>query len=88
MHELDTAAQDYACFTNDLYSYQKEIEYEGEVHNLVLVRGELPRRRPVRPREVVAKLMAARMDQFEHIVANELPVLFDELDLDDDCAGR
>ena len=24
-------------FTNDLYSYQKEIEFEGEVHNLVLV---------------------------------------------------
>jgi germacradienol/geosmin synthase len=37
VHELDTAAQDYACLVNDLFSYQKEVRYEGEVHNLVVV---------------------------------------------------
>jgi len=32
--------------------------------------------------EVVADLIASRVRQFEHIVATELPGLFDELDLD------
>jgi germacradienol/geosmin synthase len=29
MHELVTAAHDYTCFTNDLFSYQKEIKFEA-----------------------------------------------------------
>ncbi|MBB2913294.1 germacradienol/geosmin synthase [Streptosporangium becharense] len=83
MHELDTAAQDYACFTNDLFSYQKEIEFEGEVHNLVLVVESFLGLDPVTARDVVADLMTARMRQFEHIVANDLPAMFDDLALDE-----
>ncbi|MGH3987098.1 MAG: terpene synthase family protein, partial [Pseudonocardiaceae bacterium] len=37
MRGLENSAQDYACFTNDIFSYQKEIEFEGELHNCVLV---------------------------------------------------
>ncbi|WP_327011694.1 hypothetical protein OHA72_29415 [Dactylosporangium sp. NBC_01737] len=37
LQNLEAAASDYACFVNDLYSYQKEIEFEGELHNIVLV---------------------------------------------------
>ena len=37
MRDLDNSAADYACLTNDLFSYQKEIEFEGELNNGVLV---------------------------------------------------
>jgi germacradienol/geosmin synthase len=81
VHELVTAAQDYACFTNDLYSYQKEIEYEGEVHNLVLVVENFLGVDRLAARDVVADLMRVRMEEFEHIVAVDLPAMFEELDL-------
>jgi germacradienol/geosmin synthase len=81
LRELETAAQDYACFTNDLFSYQKEIEVEGEVHNMVLVVESFLGLDPLAARDVVVDLMAERMRQFQHLVADELPALFDELDL-------
>ena len=34
---LENSAADYACLLNDVFSYQKEIEFEGEIHNCVLV---------------------------------------------------
>ncbi|MFD8528920.1 family 2 encapsulin nanocompartment cargo protein terpene cyclase [Streptosporangium canum] len=83
MRELDTAAQDYACFTNDLFSYQKEIEFEGEVHNLVLVVENFLEVDRWKARDVVADLMTARMQQFEHIIATGLPALFDDFALDE-----
>lgn len=82
IRELETAAQDYACFTNDLFSYQKEIEFEGESHNVVLVVQRFLDLDRWRAADVVAALMAARMRQFEHIVANDLPALFEEYALD------
>ncbi|MEO6090055.1 MAG: hypothetical protein ABIQ18_43805, partial [Umezawaea sp.] len=81
--EMETAAQDYACFTNDLFSYQKEVEFEGEVHNIVVVVENFLEVDRLTARDVVAKLMTERMRQFEHIVANDLPRLFEEFDLDD-----
>ncbi|MFW6642363.1 terpene synthase family protein [Nocardiopsis algeriensis] len=83
MRELETAAQDYACFTNDLFSYQKEIEFEGEVHNLVLVVENFLGLDRFAARDVVADLMRARMEQFEHILARELPELLDDFGLDE-----
>ncbi|PSK97781.1 germacradienol/geosmin synthase [Murinocardiopsis flavida] len=83
MRELDTAAQDYACFTNDLFSYQKEVEFEGEVHNMVLVVENFLGVDRFEARDVVADLMRARMAQFEHIVAVDLPKLFEEFGLDE-----
>ena len=84
MHELDTAAQDYACFTNDLFSYQKEIEFEGEVHNLVLVIENFLGVDRRRARDIVADLMKARMQEFEHIIATDMPAMFEEHDLDEE----
>ncbi|NKQ58670.1 germacradienol/geosmin synthase [Amycolatopsis sp. K13G38] len=81
LHELETAAQDYACFTNDLYSYQKEIEYEGELHNMVLVVENFLAVSTTDAADVVARLMRERMEQFEHILAHDLPALFGELGL-------
>ncbi|HEV2779390.1 MAG TPA: germacradienol/geosmin synthase [Actinophytocola sp.] len=83
LRELETAAQDYACFTNDLFSYQKEIEFEGEWHNLVLVVENFLAVDRYRARDLVAGLMAARMRQFEDLVAHDLPALFDEFALDE-----
>lgn len=37
MRSLENAAADYACLMNDVFSYRKEIEYEGEIHNALLV---------------------------------------------------
>ncbi|WP_245975498.1 terpene synthase family protein [Amycolatopsis palatopharyngis] len=87
MHELDTAAQDYACFTNDLFSYQKEIEFEGEVHNMVLVVENFLNVDRYSARDVVADLMTERMREFEHIVKHGLPAMFDEYDLDVQARG-
>jgi germacradienol/geosmin synthase len=84
MHELVTAAHDHACFVNDLFSYQKEIEFEGELHNIVLVVQKFLNVDRLRARDIVNKLMTARMEQFEHIVANDLPAMFTELDLDEE----
>jgi germacradienol/geosmin synthase len=84
MHELDTAAQDYACFTNDLFSYQKEIEFEGEVHNLVLVIENFLGVGRMTARDITNELMKARMQEFEHIVGTDLPAMFEDYDLDEE----
>jgi germacradienol/geosmin synthase len=37
MRSLENSAIDYAALMNDVFSYQKEIEFEGELHNGILV---------------------------------------------------
>jgi germacradienol/geosmin synthase len=79
---LENSAVNYACFTNDIFSYQKEIEFEGELHNIVLVAQkflDIDREHAV---EVVNDLMTSRMRQFEHIIATELPLIVDDFQLD------
>jgi germacradienol/geosmin synthase len=87
VRELETAAQDYACFTNDLFSYQKEIEFDGEVHNLVLVVENFLDVDRLTARDIAADLMAERMRQFEHIIAHDLPRLFHDLAVDEPARG-
>ncbi|MGH3827851.1 MAG: terpene synthase family protein, partial [Pseudonocardiaceae bacterium] len=85
MRGLENSAQDYACFTNDIFSYQKEIEFEGELHNCVLVVQkflDIDREQAV---SVVNDLMTSRLAQFQHIIATELPVLTDDFNLDNDA---
>ena len=86
MIELENAAQDYACLLNDVFSYQKEIQYEGELHNGVLVVQNFLGIGPAAAVGVVNDLMTSRMRQFEHIVATEVPYVADSFGLDD--AGR
>ncbi|MEU5768241.1 germacradienol/geosmin synthase Cyc2 [Streptomyces asoensis] len=78
---LENAAMDYACLTNDVFSYQKEIEYEGEMHNAILVVQNFFGCDYPAALGVVHDLMTQRMQQFEHVVAHELPVLYDDFDL-------
>ncbi len=79
---LELSAQDYCTFLNDLFSYQKEIEYEGEVNNIVLV---LQKFLDVDKEEAVHHvnhLMTTRMQQFEHVLAEDIPLLIEELKLE------
>ena len=82
MRSLENSAADFACFTNDIISYQKEIEFEGEIHNCVLVVQNFLNCNVPQAVEIVNNLMTARAQQFQHIVATELPALFDDFNLD------
>ena len=82
VHELRTAAADYACFTNDLFSYQKEVQFEGELHNMVVVTEQFLGMDRRTAAGVVANLMAERMKQFERLVAAGLPALAEQQGLD------
>ncbi|WP_176725109.1 MULTISPECIES: terpene synthase family protein [unclassified Streptomyces] len=79
---METAAADFACLINDVYSYQKEIEFEGEIHNAVLVVQNFLDCGPQEAMGVVGDLMASRLQEFQHITETQLPALFEEFDLD------
>jgi germacradienol/geosmin synthase len=79
---IECSAQDYACLTNDVFSYRKEIEFEGELHNGVLVVRQFLECDSAAAVGIVNDLMTARMQQFEHLIATELPAVCDTLDLD------
>nr|ABU93239.1 sesquiterpene synthase 2 [Phormidium sp. P2r] len=83
MRSLENAAADFACFTNDIFSYQKEIEFEGEIHNCVLVVQNFLNIDIPQAVEIVNNLMTARAQQFQHIVKTELPALFEDFNLDE-----
>ncbi|MEU4261676.1 terpene synthase family protein [Streptomyces argenteolus] len=82
LRSLENAAADYACLLNDLFSYQKEIEYEGEVHNGVLVVQNFFGVDYPTGVAIVDDLMNSRMRQFQHVAERELPVLYDDFGLD------
>jgi germacradienol/geosmin synthase len=73
MRGLDNSVANFVCLTNDVFSYRKEIEFEGELNNGVLVIQRFFDCDAQQAVNVVNDLMASRMRQFEHIVATELP---------------
>ncbi|ANB09241.1 Geosmin synthase [Streptomyces ambofaciens] len=87
VRSLENAAIDYACLLNDVFSYQKEIEYEGEIHNAILVVQNFFGVDYPAALTVVQDLMNQRMRQFEHVVAHELPVVYDDFRLSDEARG-
>lgn len=68
------AASDYAGLLNDIVSYQKEIEFECELHNTVLATQNFFGCGRDQAVEIVHNLMTERMHQFEHAAAG-LPAL-------------
>ncbi|WP_156722113.1 terpene synthase family protein [Streptomyces apocyni] len=78
---LEHAAMDYAALLNDVFSYQKEIEYEGEIHNGVLVTQYFFDCDYPTALRMVHGLMRSRLSQFQHLAANDLPRLCEELNL-------
>ena len=83
LREIDASASDVACLMNDCFSYQKEIEYEGELNNGVLAVQNFFGCGRDEALPIVADLIASRRRQFEELARHELPALCDDLDLDD-----
>ncbi|MCP2729392.1 terpene synthase family protein [Limnofasciculus baicalensis] len=82
MCSLYKAAGDVVGLTNDIVSYQKEMESEGIVSNGVLVTQHFLDCDVAQSVEIVNNLITARVREFEHIVATELPDLCDDFNLD------
>jgi germacradienol/geosmin synthase len=82
---LENSAADCACLINDLFSYRKEIQFEGEIHNSVLVVQSFLGTDRGRAMGIVNDLITARMREFEHVADVELPVLFESANLDADA---
>ncbi|MER5885055.1 terpene synthase family protein [Streptomyces sp. NPDC001941] len=87
LRSLEGAAADYACLLNDVFSYQKEIEVEGEVHNGVLVVQKFFDCDYPTGLRIVDDLMRGRMRQFLHVKAHELPLLCADFGLDEEGRG-
>jgi len=85
MRALDNSASDFVCLLNDIFSYQKEIEFEGELNNMVLVVQQFLDVDKQHAVAVVNDLMTARIRQFQHTADVELPILADDFDLSDDA---
>ncbi|MGY6026157.1 germacradienol/geosmin synthase Cyc2 [Streptomyces spinosirectus] len=85
VRSLENAAIDYACLVNDVFSYQKEIEYEGEIHNAILVVQNFFGVGYPTALSVVHDLMTRRMQQFEHVAAHELPLVHDDFGLSEEA---
>ncbi|MEU6881522.1 terpene synthase family protein [Streptomyces sp. NPDC046712] len=86
VRSLESSAADYAALLNDLVSYQKEIEVEGEMHNGVLVLQKFFDCDYPTAVSMVDDLMRGRLRQFEHVKQHELPMLYEDFALD--AAGR
>ncbi|MCX5611037.1 germacradienol/geosmin synthase [Streptomyces sp. NBC_00047] len=82
MQSLEASAFDYSALMNDVFSYQKEAEYEGELHNCLIVVENFFDCDQATALRVVNDLMTSRMKQFEHVLQNELPVMYEDFGLD------
>ena len=69
---MERSAMDYCTMLNDVFSYAKEIQHEGEVHNMVRVVENFLGVSQSRAFEITYALMDARLDQFVRSV-DELP---------------
>lgn len=78
---MENAVADYGFLVNDTVSYQKERQYEGELHNMVLVVENFFGCDYPSAVRITDDLMRARMSQFQHALEHELPALRAELDL-------
>jgi germacradienol/geosmin synthase len=85
VQSLEKAAADYAMLINDVFSYQKEIEYEGEIHNGILVVQNFFDCDYPTALGIIHDLMTQRMQQFEHVAAHEFPVLHEDFKLTDEA---
>jgi germacradienol/geosmin synthase len=72
MRALVNSAADAVGLINDIVSYRKEIEIEGELNNCVLVVKQFLGCQGQQAIEIVRDISAARIRQFEHVRATEL----------------
>jgi len=69
---MERSAMDYCTMLNDVFSYRKEIQHEGEVHNIVRVIENFLGVSQSRAFEITYALMDSRLGQFIRAV-DELP---------------
>jgi germacradienol/geosmin synthase len=81
MRALVNTAADAAGLMNDIISYRKEIELEGELNNGVLVVERFLDCDLPQAVHIVTDLRTSRLRQFEHVAVTELPALFDQFNL-------
>jgi germacradienol/geosmin synthase len=81
IRSLVNAASDATGLFNDIVSYRKEIELEGELNNGVLVVQRFLDCDVEQAVHIVNDLRIARLHQFVDVVAQELPALFEQFDL-------
>ncbi|MFF6776871.1 germacradienol/geosmin synthase [Streptomyces sp. NPDC012637] len=79
---LENSVSDYATLLNDLFSYQKEIEVEGDVHNGALVLQKFFDCDYPTSVAMVDDLMRGRLRQYEHLKRHEVPLLCADFGLD------
>ncbi|MBL1074740.1 germacradienol/geosmin synthase [Nocardia sp. 2] len=85
IRQLENSAADHAALVNDLYSYQKEIEFDGERHNLVYITQSFLGCAREAARDIVVDLVNERLCQFEHLVGEEIPAFVTDYGLDDEA---
>ena len=91
LQAMTGAAANYTSLTNDVYSFRKEVEFEGELNNGVLVMQAFLDCDVPAAMDVIARLMTSRLEQFDHVAATELPSLLKEFDVDaatEEVVGR
>ncbi|MFG2917498.1 germacradienol/geosmin synthase [Kitasatospora sp. NPDC048298] len=81
MQRLQAAVGDWVGWSNDVVSYQIDVEFEDEVHNGLLALRRFADCGLPRAVGVVNDLLTSRLHEFEHICETELPALADELEL-------
>ncbi len=81
MRVLKDTFSDSVHLRNDIFSYQREIEVEGELNNGVLVVEKFFGCDPQQAANIVNDLLTSRLHQFENTALTELPPLFEEYSL-------
>lgn len=82
MQVLKDTFSDGVHLRNDIFSYQRETETEGELNNGVLVVERFLDCDPQHAANVVNDLLTSRLHQFENTTFTEIPLLFEEHQLD------
>lgn len=78
MIQLEECTADVGCLIDDIFAFEA-----GDLHDGARVVQRLLRCDPERALAITSDLVAARIRQFQHLVAAELPALLDDLSIDD-----
>lgn len=81
LRALINSAADGISLINDIVSYRKEIEVEGELNNCVLVVKQFMGLTSQQAINTVSDISAARIRQFEYVRKGELPTLIEQFKL-------
>src|SRR5918998_207861 len=81
MRVLKDTFADGVHLRNDLFSYQRETQDEGEINNCVLVLERFLGVSPQRAANLTNEILTSRLQQFENTTLTELPSLFEEYGL-------